>query len=104
MLPFNTIFVSKRKKREKAAKKLQLFIDAQELWNMFQSVHNKIYAIKISGTIFLLGNMFHMSLFSRIHALSKITTTLLQTFFRLVVCSDSCFCLIVVWNLIGRFN
>ena len=46
MLPFPTMFVSKRKKREKAAKKLKLFVDAQDLWNDFQSVHNRIYSVK----------------------------------------------------------
>ena len=48
MLPFPTMFVSKRKKREKAAKKLKLFVDAQDLWNNFQSVHNRIYSVKTS--------------------------------------------------------
>ena len=48
MLPFNTIFVSKRKKREKDAKKLKIFIATQELWDKFQSVYNMIYCVKIS--------------------------------------------------------
>ena len=50
MLPFNTMFVSQRKKREKAAKKLKLFLDALELWDKFQSVHIKIYSVKTSLT------------------------------------------------------
>ena len=40
MLSFPTMFVSKRKKKENAAKKPKLFVDAQDLWNNFQSVHN----------------------------------------------------------------
>ena len=44
------MFVSKRKKREKAAKKLKLFLDALELWDKFQSVHCKIYSVKTSLT------------------------------------------------------
>ena len=67
MLPFKTIFVSKRKKREKAAKKLQLFIDAQELWNMFQSVHNKIYAVKNS-----LKPLFNMKEEIRLHVMPEL--------------------------------
>ena len=66
MIPFPTMFVSKREKREKAAKKLQLFIDAQELWNMFQSVHNKIYAIKIS-----LKPLFNMKEEIRLHMMPE---------------------------------
>ena len=50
MIPFPTMFVSKRKKREKAAKKLQLFLDALEIWDKFQSVHIKIYSVKTSLT------------------------------------------------------
>ena len=33
---------------EKAAKKLQLIPYTQELWDKFQSVHNKIYSVKTS--------------------------------------------------------
>ena len=50
MLPFNTMFVSQRKKREKAAKKLKLFFDILELWDKFQRVHYKIYSVKTSLT------------------------------------------------------
>ena len=50
MIPFPTMFVSKRKKREKADKKLKLFLDALEIWDKFQSVHIKIYSVKTSLT------------------------------------------------------